>query len=126
MSNFRKKRIADLLLSFLGAELLRSHDPRVSQVTLTGLEITRDLKLAKIFWVVSASSTDAKDQVYNKTTDEKRIAEVQAALDLTVFELRKLVAKELNLRYTPQLKFIFDHSMEQGSKIEALLKEAGF
>lgn len=115
MSNFRKKRVADLLLSFLGSELLRSHDPRLSHVTLTGLEITQDLKLAKIFWVVSIPQGD-----------DKWLAEVQQALDLAVFELRKLVAKEINLRYTPQLKFVFDHSLEEGSKIEALLKKAGF
>lgn len=111
MANYRRDRINDAMAKEL-VEILRTvKDPRVSSafVSVTGVDCTPDLKYAKVFY----SSLGGKD-------DEKG---VQKGLDSAVGYVRKQLAVRLDLRQTPELKFIRDHSMEHGAHIMGILKK---
>ena len=93
------------------SELLRSvKDPRVQQgmLSVTRVETTGDLRYAKV-WI----------SVYGMK-DEK---EFRRGLKSASGWLRRELAKSLSLRYTPELVFELDHSIEYGAHISSLLNE---
>lgn len=111
MANYRRDRINDAMAKEL-MEILRTvKDPRVSSafVSVTGVDCTPDLKYAKVFY----SSIGGKD-------DEKG---VQIGLDSAVGYVRRQLAQRLDLRQTPEIRFIRDHSMDHGAHIMSILKK---
>ena len=84
-------------------------DPRMGFVTITGVEITKDLRDAKIFFSVLG-----KEQDYKKTKD---------ALDSALGFIRSRIAETIQLRFAPTIIFREDHSGEYSSRIEEVLNE---
>jgi ribosome-binding factor A len=82
-------------------------DPRIGFVTVTGVEVNNDLTTAKIFVSIF-------------TEDE---AEVIAGLNSAVPFIRRTLGRLLRLRYTPELLFEVDHSLEYAQHIETLLND---
>ena len=110
MANNRIARTNDDIQRVL-SELLRSvKDPRVQQgmLSVTRVETTGDLRYAKV-WI----------SVYG-LQDEK---EFRRGLKAASGWLRRELAKSLSLRYTPELVFELDHSIEYGAHISSLLNE---
>jgi ribosome-binding factor A len=107
----RTRRVADRIQVEL-AEILnaRTEDPRLRTLTVTAAEVNRDLSVAKV-WVACGSL---------KREDEP---EVLTALGRAAPYFRSLLAPRLKLRIVPQLEFQVDHSIEQGARIEQLLRE---
>lgn len=107
----RIKRVNHLLQEEL-ARLIRFElkDPRVSGVSVTGVEATTDLKYAT---------------VYVRTLGgEEDIEEALSGLASAEGYLRKVLGRELRLRRIPELSFREDSSLENAIRIEALLDEA--
>lgn len=107
MAQYRRGRINDEMQKAL-AEILREvKDPRVKDafVSITGAEVTPDLKFAKIYY--SALRGDKK--------------EVAKGLRSSAGFIRKMVAERLNLRMTPELTFVEDQSIAYGAHISTLL-----
>ena len=110
MANNRLARTNDDIQRVL-SELLRNvKDPRVQQgmISVTRVETTGDLRYAKV-WL----------SVYGMK-DEK---EFKRGLKSASGWLRKELASSMNLRYTPELVFELDHSIEYGAHISSLLNE---
>ena len=110
MASYRQGRINEQLTKEL-AEILRTvKDPRVnnSLVSITGAECTADLKLAKVYF--SAVGTDVD------------MTEIKKGLVSATGYIRRQVAQRLNLRITPELRFVFDESMEKGAHLSQLLR----
>jgi len=106
MASRRQERVAGLLHQEISNLLtFEIQDPRIGFVTITEVTISPDLKNARIF--VSLLSDDEK--------------ETMVGLQSAVPFLRRALAKKLELRYTPQLKFEFDRSTAYAAKIEALM-----
>lgn len=125
MSSFKVQRTAELLMSFLARELCTRGEDELGRITLTAVDLSPDLKSARIFWTynqfsASGGSTPASAQ---PLATDAEIQQVEAVLREAKPHLRKRVADELNLRYTPNLEFRYDRSVENGSRIEALLKQ---
>ena len=95
------KTVADILFQ-------ESTDDFMKGVTITGSEVSADLSFAKVYF------THFKDM--NHKDAEK---EMNEASDF----IRKFVASKMDLRQTPKLKFVYDESIEYGSKIERILSE---
>jgi len=105
----RAHRVSDLIREVISELLLRElNDPRLESVTITEVEVTDDLKLAKVFF--SARGSPAKE--------ETSLHGLQSAAGY----IRKKLGKELRLRHIPNLSFEVDHSFEYGSKIDQLLQ----
>ncbi len=110
MSKFRKSRVAELLQGFLASQLRLLHDSRLELVSITDVEVSPDLKVARVYW---ASSSENIDNISD------------ALIDVTPV-LKKHIARELDLRFVPELRFFRDMAIETGSRIDELLKKAGF
>ena len=93
----------------MAAILREVKDPRVSEafVSITGAEVTPDLKYAKIYY--SAMRGDKK--------------EVARGLKSSTGFMRRMVAQKMNLRITPELQFIRDQSLAYGAHISTLLNQ---
>lgn len=118
MSGFRKQRVAEQLLGFLGGELRRLNDPRLAFVTLTGVDIAPDLKSAKVFWSLLTVGETAVE-----FPDKKSVQATEEALKKAKPVLKKRIGRDLKLRYTPELFFLYDSSIQYGSRIDELLDE---
>ena len=110
MANNRIARTNDDIQRVL-SELLRSvKDPRVQQgmLSVTRVETTGDLRYAKV-WISSYGLENEK--------------EFRRGLKSASGWLRKELAHSLSLRYTPELIFELDHSIEYGAHINDLINE---
>lgn len=94
------------------AELLATEvkDPRVGRVTITQVEVAPDLSHARVFFTHLAGKEHA--------------AEAQAALARTAGFLRSQLSHRLDLYTVPQLKFVYDDSIETGMRLSHLIDEA--
>ncbi len=108
MAKYRKDRINDAVKQEMAQILRDVKDPRIAGclVSITGAQVSPDLKFAKIFFSVLG--------------DDKN--EVLKALKNASGFFRSELAKRINLRITPQLAFEYDNSMEYGANISSILK----
>lgn len=109
MAGFRQDRINDQLRREL-AEIIRDvKDPRVggALVSITGADCAADLKTAKIYFSVIGGEAD----------------EVKKGLNSASGFIRTQLAQRMNMRITPELRFIVDESMAKGAKMSELLKK---
>ena len=104
----RQEKVQEQLVQEI-SELIRREirDPRVGFVTLTGAEITRDLRHAKVFVSVLG--------------DEAARVESLKALNKASGLLRGEFARRAHLRVAPDLEFRFDEGIERGQRIFELL-----
>ncbi|HEY8368834.1 MAG TPA: 30S ribosome-binding factor RbfA [Thermodesulfobacteriota bacterium] len=111
MSFQRKHRVADAIKAEV-SELLRRglKDPRIGFVTVTDVEVSSDLRQARVYYSVIGSPAE-------------REATAKGLQSATGF-VQSHVGKRLGLRNTPILEFRYDPSLEQGARIEQLLREA--
>ena len=111
MPKYRRGRINDEMCKETASILREVKDPRVKDafVSVTGAEVTADLKYAKIFY--SALRGDEK--------------ELTRGLRSCAPFIRGELAKRLNLRITPELTFVRDTSLQHGAHIATLLHQIG-
>ncbi len=103
----RSDRVASVLQREL-ALLIRDaiKDPRVQGVSISDVEVSRDLSHARVYVLLSAGVDKA---------------EVLAGLNQAAGFLRTQLKPLLKMRVIPQLKFIEDDSVDRGSRIDELL-----
>lgn len=82
-------------------------DPRVGFVTISAVELSRDLSHAKVFITVMDPAQD--------------VAETLKVLNKASGFLRKLLGQRMVMRSLPELRFTYDKSLDEGSRIDALL-----
>ena len=106
----RPHRVAELLRERLALILLfKCADPRLKEVTLTEVEMSPDLRQAKVFYV-TRENVD-RDQV-------------QVALDKALGFIKAEVARENLFRLMPEFVFLPDPGLDRAARLEELLKEA--
>ncbi len=112
MATNRLNRINEDIQRVLSALLPRVKDPRVQQgmLTVTGVETTGDLRYAKVYLSVLGQ------------VDEK---ELRRGLRSAAPWLRRELGSSLSLRYTPELIFERDRSIEHGARLSQLIREIG-
>jgi ribosome-binding factor A len=107
----RSSRIADQIQRDL-SETIRTElkDPRVGMVTITAVEVSRDLSRARVF-VTSLAGAQAME-------------ESLGALRHAAGFLRSRLAHTLTSRTVPELQFVYDESVERGIRLSRLIDEA--
>jgi ribosome-binding factor A len=95
------------------AEILRRdvRDPRVHDVTVTAVEVTSDLWLARVYVSVSGD-------------DEDR-AEALKGLEAASSFIRRVLGGSLSIRRVPELRFVEDQMLAQANRVEEILQEIG-
>lgn len=105
----RAERVGGLIQETLSEILTKSiKDPRLRSVSITGVKMTADLKLAKIYFVTSG----------HFSTREDAAAGFRKAHGF----IKQSLARQLELRYMPNLQFFYDESIEYGFHIERVIK----
>ena len=107
----RPVRIAEELRQELSSLITRGlKDPRITgMITVTGAKVSPDLKEATAYVSVHADGP----------VREKTMEGLRAACGF----LQREAARNLGLRYTPHLRFVYDESVERGDRIDRLLRE---
>lgn len=100
--------MADLLGREIASILQRDvKDPRIGFLTVTGADVSPDLKSAKIYYTVLGD-------------EEKRAAAAEAIEKAKGF-MRREIGMRIKLKSVPELRFIYDDTLDRGLRIESLL-----
>jgi ribosome-binding factor A len=107
----RSRRVGDQIQREL-AEVIRDElkDPRLGMVTVSGVDVSRDLAYAKVYFTVLGSEHGA--------TETARVLNSAAAF------LRRTLGHRMVIRSVPQLQFVHDESVERGARLSSLINEA--
>ena len=107
----RSQRVAELLRERLALILLhKCDDPRLQELTLTQVEMSPDLKQARIFYVTHPNADATL---------------VHQALDKAMGFIKREVARENMFRLMPEIIFLPDQGLDRVEKLEQLLRQAG-
>ncbi|MDP5290832.1 30S ribosome-binding factor RbfA [Oceanimonas sp. CHS3-5] len=105
----RTRRVGQELQKEVAVILQREiKDERLGMVTVSGVEVSRDLNYAKVF-------------VTFLDNDADRVEQGMEALKDASGYIRSLVAKAMRLRVTPELRFVYDQSLVEGMRISTLV-----
>lgn len=111
MSERIKGRVEQTIRQIVAELLLRKvKDPRVTDVSILRVEVSRDYSLAKIYFNLIGGS------------EPERVAEAEKGLLSSRGYMRMHVKKHLRLRVIPQLLFIFDSSLDRAMHLEEVIK----
>ena len=105
----RTDRVGEEFREILAEAILKLKDPRVGFVTVTGVKVTPDLRRAWVF--------------YTSFGDDKARAGTRAALRSARPHLRSMVGRQVRLKYLPDLEFEEDQSLENGQRIDELIRK---
>ena len=107
----RTRRVGEQLQREL-AVLVRDEikDPRLGMVSISGTDVSRDLAYATVYVSVLG--------------DDKAVTESVAVLNRAAGFLRHRLGKSMHIRSIPQLKFVFDSSLRDGARMDALINAA--
>ena len=110
MKSYRQERLNESIKELL-SELLQSglKDPRIGFVTITGVEVARDLTSAKVFFSVLG----------DKDARESSLEGLKSARNF----LRKKVGQELKLRNAPELRFKYDETLDRSLALEDTIRK---
>ena len=110
MSSHRPERVGEQLHKEISRLLMHGiKDPRVAPVTVTGVTVTRDLSLARVYFNVSDEAAERK--------------EAERGLKSAAPFIRRELGNIMRLRFVPQIRFEYDSSIAYGQKIESLLRQ---
>ena len=105
----RSDRVSGLIQKVL-SEILQKDikDPRLKMATITGVDVSRDLKLARVYFTTpdGEQQKDAAIEGFNSARGY----------------IKRTLAHELDLKYMPDIKFFYDASIEYGAYIDSLIK----
>ncbi len=108
--SYRKERLNERLKELIGELILRRiKDPRIGLVTITSASVAPDLTMAKVYFSVMG--------------DENARAETKNGLESAKGCLRRTIGRELKLRQVPDLRFVYDDSLDRAMRIERAIKE---
>ena len=111
MAYQRSHRIGDQIQKEISGLLAKGlKDPRIGFVTITGVEVTQDLHLARVYYTVMGD---------NETRAKTEIGLAKA----TPF-IRRELGRRIRIRYIPDLLFVFDSTLDHSDHINKLLREA--
>ncbi|HTP62624.1 MAG TPA: 30S ribosome-binding factor RbfA [Burkholderiales bacterium] len=107
MSRGRPQKVADLIQREL-SELIRLEvrDPRVGMVTITSVDVSPDLSHAKVF--ITLLQTE-------------KLKETLQGLQRAAGFLRSQLAHRMKMYTTPELRFVYDESVERGDHLSRLI-----
>jgi len=105
----RSQRVGDLLRKEIADIIIyKLKDPRIGFVTVTGVDVTDDLKIAVVY--ISILKEEEKKTTLDILNSAKSF-------------IRAELSKRLRLKFIPSIEFRLDSSIEYGSRIETLLND---
>ncbi len=109
MASYKTARLESDIQKYLCEIFLtETRDELLKTITITGCDLTKDLSFCKVYF------TSISDLTHEKL--EKELNEASHFI-------RGKLSEKIEIRHTPELRFIYDESIEYGEKIEKILKE---
>ena len=106
----RSDKVQELLLQEISALIQRGlKDPRIGFTTVTTVDLSSNLKHAKVYISVMGTESEQQDTIAGLTNASGFI--------------RGSLGKNLNLRYTPALEFILDETAKRVAKLNKIINE---
>jgi len=107
----RVRRVEEAVLRVISEKLITEIAlPQIARVTVTGVDMSPDLKNAKVFFSILATSEKEKEQIFHSVLRKKK-------------EIRYIIGRELDLRFVPELHFEIDETAEHAARIDELLDQ---
>lgn len=105
----RSERVAGQVQKVLASLIQKNvKDPRLAETTITGVSLSRDLRIAKVYFATHGDRNDKET--------------VLAGFEKAKGFIKRELARELGLRYMPDLKFFYDGSFDYGDRINRVLQ----
>lgn len=110
MSGYRPERVAEQIHKEIAHLMMHGiKDPRVAPVVITGVQVSRDLSVAKVFFSVTDEDTERK--------------EAERGLKSVAPFVRRQLGQLMRMRFIPDIRFEYDSSVSYGQKIDSLLRQ---
>jgi ribosome-binding factor A len=109
--SFRPERLAEVIKKEVSDLLRQMKDPRIGFVTVTTVEVSSDLRYARVFVSVLGD-------------DEQQNATLKALQRAQGF-VRSKLGKRIRLRHTPEVSFALDHSIGEGVRLIRIIDDLG-
>ena len=104
----RMRKVNELLREVIAESIVELKDPGLGFITITGVDTAPDLRTAIV--------------VYSVLGTEEEQEATAAALERAAPHLQEVAGRQVRLKYTPRLSFRVDPSIDEGIKIDQLLK----
>jgi ribosome-binding factor A len=109
MEGKRSEKVADLIQKEISQMLVKSiKDPRIGFVTITRVTVSEDCRFAKVYFSVAGTLAEKESSM--------------KGLDSAKGYVRKELGRRIRLRYTPEIMFQFDPSIEYAIHMEELIQ----
>ncbi len=109
MEGKRSEKVADLIRKEISQMLVKSvKDPRIGFVTITRVTVSEDCRFARIYYSVAGTQAERESSM--------------KGLDSAKGYVRKELGRRIRLRYTPEITFQFDPSIEYAIHVEELIQ----
>ena len=111
MQRFKRIDRVSQLIHREVSDIIDNHvrDPRIGMVTVTGVEVARDMKYAKVFVSVLAEESDIDSNI--------------DALNQASAFIRSILSQRISLKFLPELSFYYYNSTFTGMRIDKILRE---
>jgi ribosome-binding factor A len=135
----RMVRVNEVVREVVADELERLSDPRLGLVTVTGVDVSADLRHATVYYSAldsgreppkrsrrrGAQPVDEAEATATDTADAQAEfkSQTDAALRSAAPHIRAALGRQVRLKYVPELHFREDPAIEQGERVEAIIRE---
>ncbi len=111
LDNSRKVRVGEQIRRELSHLISRElKDPRIGMVTISDVEVSGDFAHAKVFYTVLGEDSASES--------------TQQGLERAAGFMRRQLGKELTIRRTPELHFVYDSTQEEAARLDTLIVKA--
>lgn len=105
----RAGRIADEIHHIIASVCYNElSDPRLKGLEITDVKVTKDLQIARVYY-------------YMQDANEDNMRPVKEGLESAAGFFKRSIAKELDLRYVPDIEFFYDETVDLEKKIEQVM-----
>ncbi len=109
MEGKRSDKVADLIQKEISQMLVKSvKDPRIGFITITRVTVSQDCRSARVYYSVAGTQAERESSM--------------KGLDSAKGYVRKELGRRIRLRYTPEITFQFDPSIEYAIRVEELIQ----
>lgn len=107
----RSLRVGDMILKEISEMLIKGEvrDPRIEPVVLTGIKLTEDLGFARVYFTIIGDKVDKQNIIEG----------LQSASSF----IKRELSRRLRIRRIPDLKFEFDEILQEGYRVDELLRK---
>jgi ribosome-binding factor A len=109
----RTARVNEVVREVLGDELERIADPRLGLFTVTGVEVTADLRQAPVYYSALIPAEGEAEHERNTAV----------ALRQVIPQLQAAIGRQVRMKYTPHLVFREDPAIKTGERVDEILRQ---